>query len=847
MAKQDLSPLVLAAQRGDQQALSDLLEASYRDLYFYAYQTVKNEDLAADITQESCLEIISTISQLREPNAFVVWARRITYHQCTRFFRESKEVTVEANEEGETIFDQIPDENEGVLPEQVQLDKEFRATMQQLLDELPAQQRTALMLYYYEKLSVNQIAQIQDTTEGTVKSRLNYGRKAVKAKVEEYEKKTGLRLHSIAPLPLLLFFLFGRQNAAAMASASLGSVPAVLSGSIAAGAGTAAGTAATGAAAGTAAATGTSVTTGAGTAAAATGISLGAKIAAGVVAAAVCIGGTIGGVALINNLSSPKVPAALVGTWYGDQYTEEYPNDVLILEADGALEFHGYTFDLVRMEKDEEDSTGKDMDLYFVYETERPDCGTCTHTGVRLECTWLEDGEGSDTTFHEGPGYLIDVHPLIGEHANGEEAVAPFYKDPRDAHYLFHHYYQRQSRFQDDIWGKWILETDGGTAEYFILHPNHRITYNGNLYHWRFYGVDLDEESSIRCYNFSVYDISEGVEPAYCCRIDFRGENYTPLFNVDIEIDYTHKYHDNGYLACVYQYRNNDVIEKFFIRPEGDYHGSLTPNPTEATAAEITTENGIAIPNQFLGSWTSFPDEEGYTLSYEVGEDGTIQIGGTIWCVHAAQPSVLLLGEDLTGQPTRRLVFHSNTFGIPALELQKLYPGKDEEPRTLEYFWRNADLEHVEAITLTDENWHLYIMSVHPDTVVNSSTESYLYFQNFVTENSWAEGEIIYTSSYHYNTLMADENGQPIGVLDVQPGRKHTTGTTVSLTGHTRYVSYPPKDLQSTILEVDGETRTYTEHFFNPAELENVTGIAYIPKGFDAQAYYEEAAPAWLP
>ena len=74
MAKQDLSPLVLAAQRGDQQALSDLLEASYRDLYFYAYQTVKNEDLAADITQESCLEIISTISQLREPNAFVVWA-----------------------------------------------------------------------------------------------------------------------------------------------------------------------------------------------------------------------------------------------------------------------------------------------------------------------------------------------------------------------------------------------------------------------------------------------------------------------------------------------------------------------------------------------------------------------------------------------------------------------------------------------------------------------------------------------------------------------------------------------------------------------------------------------------
>ena len=506
MAKQDLSPLVLAAQRGDQQALSDLLEASYRDLYFYAYQTVKNEDLAADITQESCLEIISTISQLREPNAFVVWARRITYHQCTRFFRESKEVTVEANEEGETIFDQIPDENEGVLPEQVQLDKEFRATMQQLLDELPAQQRTALMLYYYEKLSVSQIAQIQDATEGTVKSRLNYGRKAVKAKVEEYEKKTGLRLHSIAPLPLLLFFLFGRQSAAAMASASLGSVPAVLSGSIAAGAGTAAGTAATGAAAGTAAATGTAVTTGADAAAAATGISLGTKIAAGAVAAAVCIGGAIGGIALLKDNAPAEATAPvqqieldpyLLGTWHAYEYPEGgydttdgvYEN--FTLYTDGTLQYLDSTYYLTEYSftaNDDPDTQAEDPYSYFLYFSEDPsDLYTATedydlHIHYRLLHFFDGDFHGADlycsTADHGGfflkPGENLNGPPQLNlPSVEAETAEDP---DPYGA-----------KAHWDKHLGQWrsvLPEKDGSVATFQIL-PDYTILYNGVTYQQR--------------------------------------------------------------------------------------------------------------------------------------------------------------------------------------------------------------------------------------------------------------------------------------------------------------------------------------------------------------------------
>ena len=281
MAKQNLAPLVIKIQAGDEAAWNDLMSACYETLYYYAYNTVKDHDLAGDITQESCMEIMQTIGNLRNPEAFLCWAGRIVAHQCTRYYRQTKdEVYLEENEDGETILDRLPDESRGSLPEQVQEDKEFKQIMWEMLDSLPEEQRQALALYYLENMSVGEIAEIQGRSAGTVKSRLNYGRKAVIAKVDAYEKKTGVRLHSIAPLPLLLYFLFRENMAEVLESASgtLQNVWSTISGGMG---GTSAGTAG---AAGTAAAAGTGIA---------------AKIAAGVVAVAVALGAVAGGIGLI--------------------------------------------------------------------------------------------------------------------------------------------------------------------------------------------------------------------------------------------------------------------------------------------------------------------------------------------------------------------------------------------------------------------------------------------------------------------------------------------------------------------------------------------------------------------
>jgi RNA polymerase sigma factor (sigma-70 family) len=136
MEKEPLTKLVTNAQNGDSAAMDQLFAAFYNDVYYFALKTVKDSDLACDITQETFLEIIHTIGNLKEPAAFVTWMKQITYHQCTRYFKKKKEVLVEEDEDGNTIFDTLADENEGSIPSEVYEKEEFRNTILGIINEL---------------------------------------------------------------------------------------------------------------------------------------------------------------------------------------------------------------------------------------------------------------------------------------------------------------------------------------------------------------------------------------------------------------------------------------------------------------------------------------------------------------------------------------------------------------------------------------------------------------------------------------------------------------------------------------------------------------------------------------
>ncbi len=210
MEKEMIISLAKQAQQNDKDALNKLLCDFYPQLYYFTYKQVQNEELAADICQDTCISIMTSITSLKDPCAFVWWSYQIAANKAKRYIKvSSRELQFAEDENGESMLEDIEDESELSLPEKVAEDKEFCDIMLNMINALPTEQRTALMLYYYEKLSVAEIAKIQGVSSGTVKSRLNYGRRAIKRKVEEYEQKNCTKLHAI---PALLFYLFSEDT-----------------------------------------------------------------------------------------------------------------------------------------------------------------------------------------------------------------------------------------------------------------------------------------------------------------------------------------------------------------------------------------------------------------------------------------------------------------------------------------------------------------------------------------------------------------------------------------------------------------------------------------------------------
>ncbi len=206
-----LAELVKKAQAGDKASLEKLFSLSYNDIYYFALKTTKNEDLAYDITQEVCIDIFKNISTLQDPNTFVAWSKRITYNRCAMHFRKNHDIITDDSDEEGNIFDTIEDSDKDFIPAEALDQEDFRKTVMGIVNNLPEEQQTAVLLYYFDELSIAEIAKIQGVSEGTVKSRLNYARKAIKAAVEEYEDKNNIKLHSFGMLPFMLWLLKGEK------------------------------------------------------------------------------------------------------------------------------------------------------------------------------------------------------------------------------------------------------------------------------------------------------------------------------------------------------------------------------------------------------------------------------------------------------------------------------------------------------------------------------------------------------------------------------------------------------------------------------------------------------------
>lgn len=204
----DITGLVRKCQSGDQSAMEELLRAAYVPVSYQCRRFLKTGADAEDMTQEILLLIYTKIGTLNEPAAFWGWLGRMTANRCKNALtRTHEDLPVLEDEEGNSVLDSIENEDRQTVPEEAFDNAETARMIGGIVDALPEAQRDCVLLYYYDEMSVKEIAEVLGASENTVKSRLNYARKTIKENVLDYEKKQGIRLHSLAPIPLLLYFL----------------------------------------------------------------------------------------------------------------------------------------------------------------------------------------------------------------------------------------------------------------------------------------------------------------------------------------------------------------------------------------------------------------------------------------------------------------------------------------------------------------------------------------------------------------------------------------------------------------------------------------------------------------
>jgi RNA polymerase sigma factor (sigma-70 family) len=207
----NMSYLVQKARENDQEALAEIYKISSPAVYKTIRVLIKDEDTVYDILQDTYVKAFTRLNQLQNPDKLIPWLKMIANNLAKDWLKKSKPVfftDIYGGEELEDIpFEEsIEDVRSELNPEMAMDQQEAKRLVMEILDHLPEDQRVVIGMFYYEEMSVKDIAQTLGVSENTVKSRLSYGRKKIKEQVMDLEKR-GTKLYSVAPFVFFLYLL----------------------------------------------------------------------------------------------------------------------------------------------------------------------------------------------------------------------------------------------------------------------------------------------------------------------------------------------------------------------------------------------------------------------------------------------------------------------------------------------------------------------------------------------------------------------------------------------------------------------------------------------------------------
>lgn len=168
--------LMARLSAGEDEALVELVSRYQNDVFRFSLHYLKNVEVAKEMAQETFLRVYAARDRFDVTRKFKPWLLCIARNLCLNEIKRKKTVHMETlesyassarDESGEVL--QAPDDG----PAELVMTHERHAALMAALDQLPEEAREIVTLRYFQRLSAREIAEIMDSTEGAIRTRLH--------------------------------------------------------------------------------------------------------------------------------------------------------------------------------------------------------------------------------------------------------------------------------------------------------------------------------------------------------------------------------------------------------------------------------------------------------------------------------------------------------------------------------------------------------------------------------------------------------------------------------------------------------------------------------------------------
>ena len=192
-----IKELVSSAKSGNKKSFDKLYELTHNDVWYNCLSLLKDEENAKDIMQETYITAFLKLDTLNDEQKFCGWIISIAVNKCKNKLKGKVEYQID-----DEVLITEAETDELMLPEEYITKTEKRKVLLQIMeDTLSFNQYQTVLMFYFDEMSISEIAQGLEISEGTVKSRLNSSRAKMKTAIEDYEKKSGDKLHGVVVVP----------------------------------------------------------------------------------------------------------------------------------------------------------------------------------------------------------------------------------------------------------------------------------------------------------------------------------------------------------------------------------------------------------------------------------------------------------------------------------------------------------------------------------------------------------------------------------------------------------------------------------------------------------------------